>query len=149
MQIEAIDKSEVSAASTLVREVFLDFIAPLYSDEGKRTFLSYIESQALLGRLAKGHEVFVARTDGRLVGLIEIRAHNHISLLFVHREFQRRGIAKRLLTFALAGAAVPSVSVHASPNALSAYAKLGFEAAGEAQVKNGIRFFPMVLRLAR
>jgi len=149
VQIEEMDESEIPSASALVREVFLDFVAPQYSDEGQRTFLSYIEPEALLARLVKGHKVFVARADGRPVGLIEFRERNHISLLFVRREFQGQGIARRLLTFVLAGIAAQSVTVNASPNAVLAYRDLGFEAAGEEQVQNGIRFIPMVLHLPR
>jgi hypothetical protein len=48
------DEEEVSYVSALVQEVFLDFIAPQYTHEGKQTFLSYIEPDALLARLEKG-----------------------------------------------------------------------------------------------
>jgi hypothetical protein len=41
------------------------------------------------------------------------------------------------------------VTVHASPNAVLAYAKLGFQATGAEHVQNGIRFIPMVLDLPR
>jgi predicted GNAT family N-acyltransferase len=86
------------------------------------------------------------------VGAIEVRDYNHISLLFVHMAHQRQGIARELLRRALAiccryRPSLRQVDVNSSPNAVVAYARLGFRQRGPEQIKNGIRFVPMVLDL--
>jgi hypothetical protein len=60
----------------------------------------------------------------------------------------RRDIGCGLLTAAfpaLAYGMPPRVSVNAAPNTLAACRRLGFLTTGLEQVKNGIRFVPMVL----
>ncbi|WLQ12309.1 GNAT family N-acetyltransferase [Hahella aquimaris] len=39
---------------------------------------------------------FLAISDGRLLGFIELEADGHIDCLYTHVEFQRRGVAARL-----------------------------------------------------
>jgi len=81
-----------------------------------------------------------------------MRGHHHVSLLFVAPEFQRRGIAKELLRQALQicranAPGLSEISVNSSSYAAPIYEKLGFRRAGERQVRNGIGFIPMVLKL--
>jgi GNAT superfamily N-acetyltransferase len=101
VQFEAMDEEEISSVSALVREVFLDVIAPHYTDEGQQTFLSYVAPEVWRSRLANGHEVFVARVGGRLAGMLELRERRHLSLLFVRRKYQGQGVARGLLAFAM------------------------------------------------
>ena len=134
----------------LVRQVFNEFVAPLYTQEGVEEFLKYVDPDLMAKRTRNNHFVMLAEEDGNLVGAIEVRDFNHISLLFVASEFQRKGIANKLLEEAvdLGRRNEPSlaeVSVHSSPNAVSAYEKLGFHAEGPEKVEHGIRFIPMIL----
>jgi putative acetyltransferase len=41
--------------------------------------------------------MFVATTDGRVVGFAELEGVGHLDTLYVHHEFQGRGIASRLV----------------------------------------------------
>jgi predicted GNAT family N-acyltransferase len=133
----------------LVARVFADFVAVLYSPQGVREFLAYAaDFDQLRERLQANHFVLVAETQGRIVGAIEVRNCDHISLLFVEGELQRKGIGnglwRRALVSCLANRPeVAKITVHSSPNATEAYQKLGFQAEGPEQTENGIRFVPM------
>jgi GNAT superfamily N-acetyltransferase len=135
----------------LVARVFADFVAVLYTPQGVREFLTYAaDFDQLRERLQANHFVLVAETQGRIVGAIEMRNCDHISLFFVDGELQRNGIGKQLWRRALITclsnrAEVPKITVHSSPNAVEAYQKLGFQVEGPEQTENGIRFIPMAL----
>jgi len=82
------------------------------------------------------------------VGMIEIRDYNHISLLFVDKEFQGEGIARELFTEALKicklkDKSIVKIYVHASPFSIPVYQKLGFQKTGDMQEQFGIKYLPM------
>jgi GNAT superfamily N-acetyltransferase len=136
----------------LVNRVFQTFVAPQYSQEGVAQFLGYSQPEAMAARTRANHFVLVAQTDGTLVGAIEIRHCSHISLLFVDGRFQKQGIARELIRRALelctGDLADPNtMTVNSSPNAVSAYQRLGFQLSGPEQTVNGIRFVPMALSI--
>jgi len=136
----------------VVRDVFSEFVAPLYENEGVDEFSRYIDPILLAKRSKGNHFTLLAEDAGNLVGVIELRDFNHISLLFVVTSAQRRGIAKHLLHEALEMARsnkpdLSEVSVHSSPNAVDAYERLGFKAEGTEKLEHGIRYIPMRLHL--
>lgn len=145
-----IQTGEEDAVHELVARVFSAFVGPAYSEEGRREFLNYIQPGALLQRTGAGYVSFVALVRGELVGVIEIRDCRHVSLLFVEARFQRRGIARGLLRYALrrcmrATPDLQQISVNSSPNAAETYERLGFRPVASVQVRHGIKYVPMVL----
>jgi GNAT superfamily N-acetyltransferase len=141
-------------ACRLAREVFHEFVAPLYSKEGVEEFLRYVDPAPMATRAASNHVTLLAEDAGQLLGVIELRDFNHVSLLFVRRGAQGKGVARRLLREALRlirenRPAMDAVSVHSSPNAVAAYEKLGFRAQEPEKVTRGIRYVPMILSLRR
>ncbi len=97
--------------------------------------------------------MLVATLKDRIAGVIEIRQHDHISLLFVNKRLQRKGIAKDLLQKALevmrtAKPDLERVTVNSSRYGVPVYEKLGFHRTGPERTVNGIAFIPMVLRLS-
>ncbi len=145
----SMNDGEERAVCRLVARVFADFVAVLYSPQGVREFLAYAaDFDQLRERLQNNHFVLVAETQGRIVGAIEVRNCDHISLLFVEGELQRKGIGnglwRRALVSCLANRPeVAKITVNSSPNAVEAYQKLGFQLDGLEQTENGIRFIPM------
>ena len=140
-----IHPSETAAASSLAREVFDRFVAPHYQTEGVAEFHRYASAEALSQRHKSGHITLVAEHSGELVGMLHLREPRHISMLFVQPSRQRGGIARGLLAAAaaLAGDADCEFTVSSSPNAVSAYERLGFRITGSEQCVHGIRFVPM------
>jgi len=151
MEFGPISSAEVPEVCKLVEKVFMQFEAPEYSAEGIIEFMKYIRPEAVRERQLGGlHFILRCRADGKIVGVIEVRNLDHVCLLFVDADYQRKGIARRLWQDALRKCLdrVPSltqVSVNSSPYAISVYEKLGFKAVKEEQVVNGIRFTPMVI----
>jgi len=139
-----IHPSETAAVSSLAREVFDQFVAPHYPTEGVAEFHRYASVEALSQRHKSGHITLVEHS-GELVGLLHLREPRHVSMLFVQSSRQRGGIARGLLAAAgtLAGDTDCQFTVSSSPNAVSAYERLGFRITGSEQCVHGIRFVPM------
>jgi ribosomal protein S18 acetylase RimI-like enzyme len=105
-------------------------------------------------RLERGNFAFVAVVDDSITGVIEVRSNNHISLLFVRKEYQGRGIARELLELAIekcrqADNIIDEVDVNSSSYAVRIYEKLGFTRVDAEKLVDGIRFIPMKLKLPR
>ena len=140
-----IHPSETAAVSSLAREVFDQFVAPHYQTEGVAEFHRYASVEALSQRHESGHITLVAEHSGKLVGMLHLREPCHVAMLFVQSSLQRSGIGRGLLAAAstLAGDTDGELSVSSSPNAVSAYERLGFRVTGSEQCVHGIRFVPM------
>jgi GNAT superfamily N-acetyltransferase len=136
----------------LIEECFNEFVAPEYSDAGVKEFLKYTNPKSLRNRTHNNHFVIVALYMGKFIGVIEVRANNHISLLFVKTGYHNMGVAKKLLNLSLdrcrrANPSLNYIDVHSSPYAVKVYERLGFARTNEEQEVNGIRFTPMRLTL--
>ena len=146
---------EETAVCNLVTRVFNEFIAPDYTDEGTREFNAYIEPERLASRYQSNHKVIVATIathHDEIVGMLELRNGEHISLLFVDKRFQHKGISRRLVQQAIDICRQDNpnqrqMSVNSSPYALPVYKRLGFHVTQPEQVSHGIRYIPMVLDL--
>jgi predicted GNAT family N-acyltransferase len=146
--------NEETEVCNLVISVFNEFIAPSYSQEGVNEFLKYAQPDALLYRSQKNHFVQLATAQNRIIGMIEIRDHHHVSMLFVDGLFHQKGVSRELLRRSLEicrrnKPELCEVTVNASPNSVHIYMRLGFHLTSSEQVINGIRFTPMTLELSK
>lgn len=134
---------EEAAVAAFARGVFDVHVAPGYSPEGRASYERYADADAMAARAAN-HRVWVAEEDDAMVGVLEVRNDTHVSMLFVDTGRQRSGIARALLVAAFGPPdAWPTLTVFSAPNAVDAYARLGFEATDAEQETDGIRFVPM------
>lgn len=145
---------EEGAVVALVARVYGAYVAPQYSEEGNEEFYRYLQADRLAERALSSHSTLVAVVNGEIVGAIEVRQCDHVSLLFVDGRFQGRGISRELLRRALTPCReerpeVDEITVNSSPNAVAVYERLGFRPVGEERTVNGIRFTPMALSLLR
>lgn len=152
--IREICDDEETKVCQLVTECFNEFVAPDYSDEGVNEFLKYVNPDSMQVRLAYDHFTLVAVDSSLLIGVIEVRSYNHISLLFVKREYHRRGIARKLLELAIekcrqVDKIIDEVDVNSSPYAVKIYERLRFIKVDDERLVDGIRFIPMKLILPR
>jgi predicted GNAT family N-acyltransferase len=146
----AMQPGEEATVCEMIAHVFYAFVAPEYAEQGIQEFLKYIQPEALRQRVQENHFVLVAICQGRTVGAIEMRNHNHVSLLFVDGAFHHQGISRELLRRSLdiclkQHPTLTTLTVNSSPYAIEAYQHLGFVNASPEQEKNGIRFVPMTL----
>jgi GNAT superfamily N-acetyltransferase len=159
MNIRALGNDDIVQAMRLVWDVFSEFEAPGYEQQGVDEFRRYIESNAVAMRMDLGElKLWGCFDEGVMTGVIAIRPRepgapkdgfkgfSHISLLFVKKEYHRRGIAKALFETvkqACAGSGASEITVNSSPYAVEVYSRLGFVPTDAEQNVNGIRYTPM------
>lgn len=139
--IRDLNNNEVAIALELIWEVFMEFEAPDYSQEGINEFRCFLDNQDGIRKL----RFFGAFNRDEMVGTLAMR-QNHITLLFMRKEFHRQGIAKKLFRHMLSQITSNEITVNSSPYALEVYGKLGFTATDAEQITNGIRYTPMLIQ---
>ena len=138
--IRFIEKEKWDEALKLVKEVFMEFEAPDYCEEGIADFMHAIGDESYLSM----HRFYGAYRDNKLVGVIATRNdHHHIGLLFVDKSYQRKGIGRQLIQHILDMKDEEPITVNSSPYAHEFYKKLGFLDTSEEQITNGVRYYPM------
>lgn len=147
-----IKKGEEVKVCQLIMGCFNEFIAPGYDKEGVLEFSKYVNPKLTQDRLSNNHFIILAIDKIKIVGVIEVRNYNHISLFFVKKAYQNKGIGKNLHELAInkckvCKPEVTTIEVNSSPYAVSIYEKLGFIKISNEQTVNGIRFTPMLLKL--
>ena len=132
--------NERGTALSLVWRVFSEFEAPGCPSQGVTVFKEYITNSQETDNL----NFSGAYIRGMLVGVIAVNnAGNHISLLFVEKNYQKRGIGTALLNHILKQSNSERITVNASTHAKCFYRKAGFVAASDTCQICGIRFIPM------
>ncbi len=148
VRIEKFQNGQEKQISRLIKQVYDEFVSPDYSTEGNQFFYDWIDPLKIAERQKGQRNILVALSGPEMVGVIEIRNNNTVSLLFVDKEYQRQGIAKRLFNEALKDCVqrnptLKKVFVHASPFSIPIYKKLGFQETAPIQIENGIKYLPM------
>jgi ribosomal protein S18 acetylase RimI-like enzyme len=140
------DAADAEDISAMIIDCFNRFIASDYNKEGRDSFLSYVTPESIASRLInnEANGLLVLQKEDGIVGYIEWSG-NHISLLFVHHEYHRLGIARHLLSQVLRDRPGVSMTVNSGPYSAPIYKRLGFRRVGDWTTRNGIRF----LRMAR
>jgi len=143
---------DADGVSALIVSSFDEFIGHDYSEQGIAEFRQYVDAEAIRQRIQHDHFVMVAESEGILAGMIEIRDCNHVALLFVGKEFHRRGVARLLVDQAVHQARVTRpdlarVTLNSSRHGVPAYERIGFRQTGPERSVNGIVFIPMAIQL--
>jgi len=99
------------------------------------------DPEELRGRILSGEKTLVATWNGIVVGFIAFKRGNHLSLLFVRREFAEQGIGRELFTRCTNN--LDEITVNSSDAAVGFYQKVGFVQSGDHFFKNGVWATPM------
>ena len=127
----------------LVRDVFMEYEASDYSEEGIEEFLRFLDPVEITEMLDEEKmRIWTCDHNGKIVGMIAGR-EDHINLLFVSGKHHRKGIARHLLDIMIINFKPVEITVNSSPYAIEAYRRLGFIETGPEKTENGIRFTPM------
>lgn len=142
------DPSEWDEVMTLAFSVFLDFEADSYGPKGTEAFKDFLSDEMLRKLFIAGHyKVMVAELDGVIVGMASVRNGNHLSLLFVDKEYHRLGVGRHLLeyikNYLMEYTEHPDMTVNSSPYAVDFYHKIGFVDTGDVAEEDGIIYTPM------
>ena len=130
---------EIPDALALMWKVFLQFEAPEYSAEGIASFRASLEDEERIRSMT-----FYGAFDGKkLVGVLCMRAPQHIAGFFVDAAYHRRGIGRTLFETMRQDYDRQVFTVHSSPYAVGFYRRLGFVPTQAEQVTDGLRYTPM------
>lgn len=91
--------------------------------------------QAAWAASLQSRSTLVAEEGGTIVGFGSIGADGYLDLLYVHRDWQRRGIAAVLCDFLETLYPIDRVTVHASETAKPFFEKRGYRALHSQQVE--------------
>lgn len=139
-RIDEKDTKKLSEAASLIKEVFMEFNAPDYSNEGVKSFIDFVDNE----ETARLLEYFGAYEENVIKGVIAVmKTENHICCFFVKADSHGKGIARQLWEHLKDSRGKGIFTVNSSPYAVPIYRKLGFEATGKEQIQDGIRFTPM------
>ncbi len=109
--------------------------------ESVTEWLQICHPEELKERILSGQKTLVATWNGIVVGFIAFKRGNHLSLLFVRREFSGRGIGRELFTGCVKD--FDEVTVNAAETAIAFYQKIGFTESGDRFLYKGIWGTPM------
>lgn len=134
----------------LVEEVFTEFVAPDYREEGITEFFRFANPIKMKQRVQSGGFVLVACQAENIVGVIEFVPPDRIAMLFV--AIQHQGIASDLISGAVNKARaentnIEKITVHSSPYAEPFYTRIGFHKTGDMVTDHGIKYIPMELHI--
>jgi putative acetyltransferase len=69
-----------------------------YSESQVRAWAPNLIDHALFAQRCAAKSTWVAECNQRVAGFSDIELDGHIDMLYVHPDFQRRGVARALLT---------------------------------------------------
>jgi GNAT superfamily N-acetyltransferase len=145
------EPADIPAAAQLLRALAREFIVHESSPEDACTFLRENDADGIRGYIALGHVYHVAVEGDELAGFVAVRERSHLFHLFVARQWQRRGVARRLWDVAreaaLAAGNPGAFTVNSSLVGRPVYESFGFVPTDPIQCKRGLRFLPMRLTL--
>lgn len=94
MEIIKLQRKDIKNALDLVWTVFEESETRDYSTEGIKEFKNFISYNSIIEKVDNGELHFWGCRDrDDLTGVIATRQANHICLLFVKKEYHKRGIA--------------------------------------------------------
>lgn len=149
IEICSMEKGEEQETYELIVRVFYKYVAPVYSENGVAKFLGMLSPNGL-SEMRNGESSFVilAKDQSGIIGMLSVINKNHIGLLFVDQENQRKGIGKKLIGEAIKkclsrNSELSAVTVSSSPNSKTFYEAAGFKVEGSEIDEDGMRFTPM------
>ena len=145
LRVRKLRSEELPAASRVLWTAYYAAEKDKTSLEGLTTFRDLTQPLSLQMNAFSGDVLFYGAFKGEtLVAVGALKDRKHVLLLYVLPQEQRSGIGSRLLTKLLSFSTVPDTTVNAAPDAVPFYEKHGFTAVSPLQVKDGIRFVPMI-----
>lgn len=146
-KIERAKINDIEEISDLVKRIYLKYNSKIDSEEGINNILTFMSKENMLLRFyIEGALILVARDkNNKIVGTIELKNFEHISLFFVDDKYFKFGIGKKLFEEVKNILELEKYSVNASYYALEFYKKLGFiQITDSIKIEKGVHFYPML-----
>ena len=144
IEIKQLLNNEKAEALLFAKRVFIESEDESYSEQGIETFCNFVNNK----KITKSFKVYGAFEDNVLKGIIATdRRKRHISLFFVDKVSQGKGIGKELMRVVVNNNENSYITVNSSRYGVPIYEKLGFVKMEEEKERDGLRFTPMKLIL--
>jgi GNAT superfamily N-acetyltransferase len=129
--LRPVTAAEIAGASALIHASFLALVAVDWEPEAQALFLNESSPEMLERKIQVAAYQLGAFIDAQLVGFLVLTSPSVLSNLFVHPQFLRQGIGRRLWEGARAHIetafpTVKTVELNATPSAYEFYLRLGF-----------------------
>lgn len=150
VSVKMAEARDWDAAIGVAWVTFQQVSSQVCDEAGARDFRAGLTSTQLYIDFLQGkYPLFCAYQGKKVVGMLALQDMAHISLFFVKKEFQGRGIGKELLKACREYCrehGVSDLTVNAAPTGMPFYLANGFTALAGERFEGGLRFTPMTLR---
>ena len=144
IEINQLLNKEKDEALLFVKKVYIESKDESYSEKGIETFCNFIGNK----EITKSFKVYGAFEDNVLKGIIATdRRKRHISLFFVDKGSQGKGIGKELMSVIVNNNGNSYITVNSSRYGVPIYENIGFVKMEEEKEQDGLKFTPMKLIL--
>ena len=144
IEVKQLLNNEKDEALLFAKRVFIESEDDSYTKKGIETFCNFVDNK----KITKSFKVYGAFEDNVLKGLIATdRRKKHISLFFVDKDSQGKGIGKELMKVVINNNENSYITVNSSRYGVLIYEKLGFVRMEEEKEQDGLKFTPMKLVL--
>lgn len=153
MFVRTISENEILPALHLVWEVYVSDVAPLLKPEAVAGFQQFIRYENIAPRIRGGEIILFGAFEGQeLCGVSGIDRRGNILLLYIRKNWQRRGVGRQLMQtmyqFCSQVLVVTRMMMRVFPSAAAAMNHLGMRDAAPAQTVGPETFIPMELMIA-
>ena len=144
IEVKQLLNNEKDEALLFVKRVYIESKDESYSEQGIETFCNFVDNK----KITKSFKVYGAFEENVLKGIIATdRRKRHISLFFVDKDSQGKGIGKKLMNIVVNNNENSYITVNSSRYGVPVYEKLGFIKMEEEKEQDGLKFTPMKLIL--
>ena len=144
IEVKQLLNNEKDEALLFAKRVFIESEDDSYTKKGIETFCNFVDNK----KITKSFKVYGAFEDNVLKGIIATdRRKRHISLFFVDKVSQGKGIGKELMNIVVNNNENSYITVNSSRYGVPIYEKLGFVKIEEEKEQDGLKFTPMKLIL--
>ena len=144
LEVRELLNNEKDEALLFAKRVYIESEDDSYSEQGIETFCNFVDNK----EITKSFKIYGAFGDNILKGIIATdREKKHISLFFVDKGSQAKGIGKKLMSVIMKDNENSYITVNSSRYGVLIYEKLGFVRMEEEKEQEGLKFTPMKLVL--
>ena len=144
IEVKQLLNNEKDEALLFAKKVYIECKDESYSEQGIGTFCKFVDNK----EITKSFKVYGAFEDNVLKGIIATdRRKRHISLFFVDKVSQGKGIGKKLMSVVIDDNENSFITVNSSRYVVPIYKKIGFIKTEEEKEQDGLKFTPMKLVL--
>ncbi|QQB74989.1 GNAT family N-acetyltransferase [Fusobacterium canifelinum] len=144
IEIRQLLNKEKDEALLFVKKVYIEAKDDSYTEQGIETFCNFIDNE----KITKSFKVYGAFENNVLKGVIATdRRKRHISLFFVDKSSQGKGIGKKLMNIVIDNNENSYITVNSSRYGVPIYEKIGFAKIEEEKEQDGLKFTSMKLML--